>query len=74
MKINVKKIKSMVVSREGGRTVNLVRNGQQVEQVKTFGYLEVIMTENGTCVEEAKARIAMTKVAFNKSKELLTKT
>jgi hypothetical protein len=73
MKINVKKIKSMVVSREGGRTVNLVRNGQ-VEQVKTFGYLEVIMTENGTCVEEAKARIAMTKVAFNKSKELLTKT
>jgi hypothetical protein len=33
------------------------------------------MTENGTRVEEAKARIAMTKVAFNTSKEFfLTKT
>jgi len=30
------------------------------------------MTEKGTCIEEVKARIAMAKVAFNKSKELLT--
>jgi len=31
------------------------------------------MTEKGACVEEVKTRFAMAKVAFNKSKELLTK-
>jgi hypothetical protein len=73
MKINVKKTKSMVVSREEGRRVNLVIDGQQVEQVATFKYLGAVITEKGTCVEEVKARIAMAKVSFNKSKELLTK-
>jgi len=73
MTINVKKTKSMVISREGGRRVNLVIDGQQVEQVATFKYLGAVITEKGTCVEEVKARIAMAKVSFNKSKELLTK-
>jgi hypothetical protein len=72
MKINVKKTKSVVVSRDEGRAVNLVITGQ-VEQVKTFKYLGAVITEKGVCVEEVKARIAMAKVAFNKSKELLTK-
>src|SRR5580704_12340221 len=73
MKINVKKTKAMVVSRDEGRVVNLVVDGQRVEQVTTFKYLGAVMTEKGTCVEELKARIAMAKVAFNNSKELLTK-
>ena len=73
MKINVKKTKAMVVSRDEGRVVNLVVDGQRVEQVTTFKYLGAVMTEKGTCVEEVKARIAMAKVAFNNSKELLTK-
>jgi hypothetical protein len=63
----------MVVSREEGRRVNLVIDGQQVEQVATFKYLGPVITEKGTCVEELKARIAMAKVSFNKSKELLTR-
>ena len=73
MKINVKKTKVMVVSREEGKAVNLTIDGHKVEQVKTFKYLGVIMTENGSCIEEVKARIGMAKVAFNKTRELVTK-
>jgi hypothetical protein len=32
MKINAKKTKSMVVSREDGKAVNLLKDGQQVGQ------------------------------------------
>src|SRR5580700_11465481 len=35
--------------------------------------LGVIMTENGSCIEEVKARIGMAKVAFIKTRELVTK-
>ena len=73
MKINVKKTKVVVVSREEGKAVNLTIDGHKVEQVKTFKYLGVIMTENGSCIEEVKARIGMAKVAFNKTRELVTK-
>jgi hypothetical protein len=73
MKINVKKTKAMVVSREEGRAVNIVIDGQKVEQVATFKYLGAVMTENGTCIEEVKARIGMAKQAFGKIKELVTK-
>jgi hypothetical protein len=47
--------------------------GQQVEQITTLKYRGAVITEKGTCVEEVKARIAMAKVAFNESKELLTR-
>src|SRR5580692_4951510 len=69
-----KMTKVMVVSREEGRVVNLTIDGHKVEQVKTFKYLGVIMTENGSCIEEVKARIGMAKVAFNKTRELVTKS
>src|SRR5579864_7833266 len=48
-KINVKRTKSMVVSREERRRVNLVIDGQQVEQVATFKYLGAVVTEKRTC-------------------------
>jgi hypothetical protein len=73
MKINIKKTKTMVVSWEEGKTASIIIDGQKVEQVKTFKYLGAVMTENGTCMEEVKARIAMAKVAFSKTKELVTK-
>src|SRR5580698_3994309 len=74
MKINVKKTKAMVVSREEGKAVNLTTDGHKVEQVKTFKYLGVIMTENGSCIEAVKARIGMAKLAFNKTREIVTKS
>ena len=73
IKINVKKTKIMVVSREEGRTANITVDGQRVEQVKTFKYLGAIITEKGMCVKEVKARSGMAKGAFNKAKELMTK-
>ena len=54
MKINVKKTKTMLVSKSVGGTVNIVVEGQIVEQVKKFRYLW-----DGRCEAEVKARIAM---------------
>ena len=70
MKINVKKTKAMIVTKGSGKTMNIVLDGQQVEQVSSFKYLGTIMNENATCIEEVKARIGMAKTAFNRMKEL----
>ena len=64
MKINVKQTKTAVVSRKEGR-VSLVIGGQKVEQVKSFKYLGAIVKDDGSCVEDVKARTGMAKVAFN---------
>jgi DNA-binding protein YbaB len=73
MKINVKKTKTMVVSKKGG-TVSIVIEGQRVEQVKTFKYLGSVIAEDGRCMEDIKQRIGCAKDAFNKRKELMTKS
>ena len=74
MKINVKKTKAMVVSRKGEGTVSIIVEGQRVEQVERFKYLGSVITEDGRCIEDVKQRIGMAKDAFNKRKELLTKS
>ena len=74
IKINVKKIKSMVVSRKGENTVNIIVERQRVEQVKRFKYLGSLITEDGRCIEDVKQRIGMAKDAFNKRRELLTRS
>jgi len=74
MKINVKKTKSMVVSRKGEGTVSITVDGKRVEQVKRFKYLGSLISEDGRCIEEVKQRIGMAKDAFNKRRELLTKS
>ena len=65
MKINVKKTKTMVVSREEGRVVSLVIDEQKVEQFKSFKYLGAIVKDDASWVKDVKARIGMAKVAFN---------
>ena len=72
MKINVKKTKTMRISRRGGSVVNIVIDGKNVEQVKKFIYLGAMITEDGRCDVEIKTRIGMAKDAFNKRRELLT--
>ena len=44
-----------------------------MDQVKKFRYLGAIITEDGRCEAEVKARIAMAKDAFSKRKELLSR-
>ena len=66
MKINVKKTKTMRISRRKGSVLNIIIEGKNVEQVKKFRYLRVIITEDGRCDVEIKTRIGMAKDAFNK--------
>jgi hypothetical protein len=73
MKINVAKTKAMVISKTGGKEVNIQIDGQPVEQVNTFKYLGVNITENGRSTKEIKMRIGQAKAAFGKRKELLTR-
>ena len=78
MKINVKKTKVMRVckngsKREGGNSINIMIEGQWVEQVNQFRYLGSLISDDGTCTAEIKSRIAMAKNAFNKRRELFSK-
>lgn len=73
MKINVKKTKVMVVSKEAGKKINITIDGKMIEQVDKFKYLGSIITEDGKSKTDIKVRIAMAKEAFNKRKELLAK-
>ena len=72
MKINVKKTKTMRMSKRDGSVVNIVIEGKNVEQVKKFRYLGAMIKEDSRCDVEIKTRIGMAKDAFNKRRELLT--
>src|SRR6476469_6102584 len=74
MKINIKKTKAMVVSRNEGEKVNITVEDQSVEQVSKFRYLGLLISEDGRCLDDVKTRIGMSKDAFNKRKELLTRS
>src|SRR2546426_10730245 len=74
MKLNVKKTKTKIVARKGRGTVSIVVEGQRVEQVKKFKYLWSVIAEDGRCVEDIKQRIVCSKKAFNKRRELLSKS
>ena len=74
MKINVKNTKTMVISRERGKTLNIAIDGKLVEQVDRFKYLGVVITNNGRSLQSIKKRIVIAKDAFYKRKELLTKS
>src|SRR6476469_2054205 len=63
-----------MVSRNGGKRVNITEEGQSVEQVSKFGYLGSLISEDGRCLDDVKTRIGMAKVAFNDRKELLTRS
>jgi len=74
MKINTKKTKIMMVSRNVGEEIHIMINGSRIEQDKSFKYLGSTMTEDGKCETEIKVRIALAKEAFNERRELLTKS
>ena len=66
MKINVKKTKTMRMSRRDGLVVNIVIEGQNVEQLTKFRYLGATIADDDRCDVEIKTRIGMAKDAFNK--------
>ena len=73
MKINIKKTKVMRVSKQGDGNANIVLNEERIKQVAQFCYLGSLITDNGSCSKEMKARIGMAKTAFNRRREMLTR-
>ena len=61
MKINVKKTKTMVVSKKGGVSVNILIDGERVEQVHKFKYLGAMMSEDGRSVGDVKQELVWLK-------------
>src|SRR6476619_4721019 len=62
--------------RVGGELIKDVKyaDDQSVEQVSKFRYLGSLIAEDGRCLDDVKTRIGMAKDAFNKRKELLTRS
>jgi hypothetical protein len=73
MEMNVEKTKVMRISRQPS-PVKLMIDQKQTENVESFKYLDSILTNDGRCTCEMKCRIAMTKAAFNKKRNLFTST
>ena len=68
MKINIKKMKAMKISRTGEENINIILDGQPIEQMKRFKYLEAHITSDGRCKEEIRTRISIAKKAFTRRK------
>ena len=72
MKMNVKKTKTMIVSKKAVvPRVNIELDGQVLEQVSCFTYLGQTITEDGKCDEEIKRRIGQARSAFNTMRDVL---
>ena len=74
MKINIKKTKAMVVSRNLGEKANITVEDQSIEQVRKFRYLGSLISKYGRCLDDGKTRIDMAKDAVNKRQELLSRS
>ena len=72
LRMNVKKTKVMAVSRDATPNVNILVNGIALEQVKSFKYLGQVITDDGRCETEVRARIAIAKQKFIEMKDVLT--
>ena len=72
MKMNAKKTKAMVISRnENKPNVNIKVDRTAVEQVGSFNYLGQTVSDDGRCVDEIKKRIGIAKTTFSKMKDVL---
>ena len=53
--------------------VNIIIDGEKVEQVASFKYLGSIITEDGRSLNDVKARIVLAKDAFRQQKGVANK-
>jgi hypothetical protein len=54
--------------------VKFMIDQKQLENVKSFKYLSIILTNDVRCTCEIECRITMAKAAFNKKRALCTST
>jgi len=72
MKMNSKKTKVVVCSRENPRrTIIKLIDNETIEQIEDFTYLGSIVSSDGKCRKEIIKRICQAKVAFNKKRSIL---
>lgn len=55
----------MVCNNERGAVVQIIMNGDTLEDVKQFKYLSSNVTKDGKSKKEIKCRITQAKIAFN---------
>ena len=72
MKVNVKKTKTMVISKTGHKVADIKIGQHEIEQVKQFKYLGATINDDGGCELEIKCRNAMANQAYIKRRNLLT--
>jgi len=62
----------MWISRKGNNKLKIYLDGQQVEQVSQFRYLDSLISQDGYCTKEIRSRIEMAKKVFMEKKKLFT--
>lgn len=73
LKINIKKTKYMVVSRKNYHYGTLLKvNNNNVERVRSFRYLGVLINDQWDISKEIKSRVEMARDAFFKYKKVFT--
>ena len=71
LRMNVKKTKTMAISRMDTPTVKITVNGETLEQVYKFKYLGQIITDDGRCDSEVKVRTEAARSRFVSMKNVL---
>lgn len=73
LKINIKKTKYMVVSRKNAQNNTTLKiNNIEIERVKNFKYLGVLLNDQWDASKEIRCRIEMARDAFFKYSKVLT--
>lgn len=70
--MNVNKTKTVLRSRNQDTDVNITIDGNQLEQVKSFKYLEQNVKEDGKGRSEVKSRIEIARYKFSQMKIFFT--
>ena len=72
LRMNVKKTKTMAISRDRTPEVKIVVKDTVLEQVKIFKYLGQLITDDGKCEREVRGRIEIARARFVQMKDVLT--
>ncbi|CAG9834503.1 unnamed protein product [Diabrotica balteata] len=66
LNINTHKTKQMIISKENINGAHLYINGTQIERLKQYCYLETIINEQWSNLQEIKCRMGKARMVFNK--------
>ena len=70
LSVNLKKTECMIVTKKNLEKMRLSVRGEVVKQVDSFRYLGTIISSDGKCDNEVKARIAIAKQSYSKLEKI----